>query len=322
MPTSALCHWAPEVTPPQGVPPCSGYLDSHQQPWPRLPTDAEIETAKGDYLAYLLEGDEVRRIDEVKVVKYHTCEGTWVNHVDMEVKYSWWWVSISGEGEWKPLVDYTFLIYDPAHNRFEFVLDIGVSPYFLGFITNAVQGFATGSCSSGGGAVPTSSGGSVSPESDDNSWIVIIGAIAVIGGGLAIGAKKLAGGKGKPDSGDKKKKEKEPEKVRYILQLSTDHLTITPEAPAHLKVTAWKIVGENPPAPAPEAGITLTVPAGNEGLLVQPVSGNGSVETSVALVSQIAKSPVLITVTASAGKSSVSAQVTVEIPAEYLMEFF
>jgi UDP-N-acetylmuramoylalanine-D-glutamate ligase len=46
------------------------------------------------------------------------------------------------------------------------------------------------------------------------------------------------------------------------------------------------------------------------------------VEASVALVSQVAKSPVLITVTATAGKSSVTAQVTVEIPAEYLMEFF
>ena len=81
-------------------------------------------------------------------------------------------------------------------------------------------------------------------------------------------------------------------------------------------------MGTSPPAPAPEAAITLTVPAGNEGLSVQPASGTGSVEASVALVSQVAKSPVLITVTATAGKSSVTAQVTVEIPAEYLMEFF
>jgi hypothetical protein len=139
---------------------------------------------------------------------------------------------------------------------------------------------------------------------------------------LAIGARKLAGGKGEKDTREKKKKEKEPEKVRYILQLSKDRVTITPEATAHLKVTAWKIVGENPPAPAPEAGITLTLPAGNEGLSIQPASGTGSVETSIALVSQVSKSPVSITVTASAGKSSVSAQVTVEIPAEYLMEFF
>jgi hypothetical protein len=161
--------------------------------------------------------------------------------------------------------------------------------------------------------------GPTPPPDDDNSWIVIIGAIAVIGGGLAIGAKKL-GSKGKPTSDDKKKKEKE--KVRYILQISTERLTVTPDASAHLKVTAWKIVGENPPAPAPEATITLKVPAGNEGLSIQPASGTGSVEASVALVSQVSKSPVMITVTATAGKSSVSAQVTVEIPAEYLMEFF
>jgi len=324
-PANALCHWAPEVTPPPGVPPCSGSYDSRQQPWPRLPTDTEIETAKEEYLSYLLagEGDERRRIDTVQMAKYHTCEGTWINHVDMEVKYSWWWESVTGEGEWQPSADYTFLIYDPGHNRFEFVLDIGVSPYFLGFITNAVQGFATGSCSKGGGAVPpTVSGGSVTPESDDNSWVVIIGAIAVIGGGLAIGARKLAGGKGEKDTGEKKKKEKEPGKVRYILQLSNDRVTVTPDSNARLKVTAWKIVGENPPAPAPEAAISLTIPAGSEGLSVQPASGTGSMETSIALVSQVAKSPVPITVTATAGKSSVTAQVTVEIPAEYLMEFF
>jgi len=321
-PANALCHWAPEVTPPPGVPPCSGSYDSRQQPWPRLPTDTEIETAKEEYLAYQLEGSERRRIDSVVVAKYHTCEGTWINHVDMEVKYSWWWESITGEGEWQPSAAYTFLIYDPGSNRFEFVLDIGVSPYFMGLRTDAIQGFATGPCSSGGGAVPTSSGGSAAPESDDNSWVVIIGAIAVIGGGLAIGAKKLAGGKGKQPSGEKKKEKKEQEKVRYILQLSADRVTVTPAAPAHLTVTAWKIVGTSPPAPAPEASITLTVPAGNEGLSVQPASGTGSVEAGIALVSQVAKSPVLITVTASAGKSSVSAQVTVEIPAEYLMEFF
>jgi hypothetical protein len=323
-PANALCHWAVEVTPPPGVPPCSGYQDSRQQPWPRLPTDTEIGSAKEEYLSYLLaeEGDERRRIDSVQMVKFHTCEGTWVNHVDMEVKYSWWWESISGEGEWQPSVAYTFLIYDPGRDRFEFVLDIGVSPYFLGFITNAVQGFATGSCSSGGGTVsPPASGGSASPDSDDTSWIVIIGAIAIIGGGLAIGAKKLAGGKKEKPSEEKKKK-KEPEKVRYILQLSADHLTVTPDSAAPLKVTAWKIVGERPPAPAPEAAITLTIPAGNEGLSLRPASGAGSVEASIALISQVAQSPVPITVTASAGKSSVTSQVMVEIPAEYVMEFF
>ena len=322
IPANALCHWSPEGTRPPGVPPCSGYQDSHQQHWPRLPTDTEITTAKEEYLSYLLykQDDSQRRIDSVQIAKFHTCEGTWVNNVDMEVKYSWWEES---KGEWQSWVDYTFLIYDPGRNHFEFVLTHIPSPYFLGFYTNAVQGFATGSCSQEGGAVPpTVSGGSLPPEPDDNSWIVIIGAIAVIGGGLAIGAKKLAGGKGEKTSGEKKKKEKEPEKVRYILQLSSDRLTVTPDSTGHLKVTAWKIVGESPLAPAPEAALTLTVPAGNDALSVRPNSGTGSVDAIVALVDQVAKSPVPITVTAAAGKSSVSSQVMVEIPHEYLMEFF
>ncbi|HUU75691.1 MAG TPA: hypothetical protein VMW63_06330 [Methanoregulaceae archaeon] len=175
------------------------------------------------------------------------------------------------------------------------------------------------SCGSGG------TGSDTTPPGDDNTWIVIVGALVIIGGGLAVGAKVLGKSKEKgtePVTPGKKKEKKEKEQVRYILQLSADHLTVTKDAPAHLTVTAWKISGNTPPAPAPEAALTLTVPADDKGLSVQPASGNGSVTSGVSLVSQVSKNPVTITVTASAGKSSVSAQVTVEIPADYVIEFF
>ena len=153
---------------------------------------------------------------------------------------------------------------------------------------------------------------------EDNTWIVIIGVLVVLGGGLALGIKKFSTHK----VSEKEEEKNEKEQTRYILQLSTDHVTVTPDSPARLNVTAWKIVGSRSPAPAPEAAITLTVAAGNEGLSVSPSSGTGSVQVTISLVSQVAKSPVLVTVTASAGKSSVSSQVVVDIPAEYLMEFF
>jgi hypothetical protein len=235
----------------------------------------------------------------------------------MKVDASWWWESSTGmEGEWRPGSESSFLIYTPGRNAFEFVFTHVPSAYFSGMYSDTVQGFSTGACSLG-----STGTGPAPPPEDETPWTVIIGAGALIGAGLVLGAKKL-GAKGKPAPDDKKKEEREEEKVRYILQLSTDHLTVTPETAARLKVTAWKVVGTRPPAPAPEAAIALSVPAGNEGLSVRPASGTGSVEAVVALTSAVSTSPVVITVTASVGKSAESAPVTVEIPAEYLMEFF
>lgn len=155
------------------------------------------------------------------------------------------------------------------------------------------------------------------------SWIVLIGALVVIGAGIGIGAQVLGRQKAKRAAPRGKKEQKEDkEKVRYILQLSSDHVTVTPDSPALLRITTWKVIGENPPVPAPEATITLTVPPGTEGLSVSPASGAGFIETRIYLSSPIGKSPVFLTVSASVGKSSESTQVRVEIPKEYIMEFF
>jgi hypothetical protein len=97
---------------------------------------------------------------------------------------------------------------------------------------------------------------------------------------------------------------------------------VTPDARASLTVTTWKIVGDNPPVPAPEAAITLTVPPGNGGLSVAPAAGQGSLTATLSLAAPVERSPVLLTVTAAVGKSAESAQVRVDIPQEYIMEFF
>lgn len=319
-PACAVCYWDPEPAPPPGETPCTGDRDSSQNHWTRLPSDAEIGNAKEEYLSYLVKNDGTgQRIDEVTVAKYHVCEGgSWVNHVEMEVDASWYWQSSSGtESEWRPYTSDTFLIYNPGRDTFEFAWTRVSSPYFSGLYTGTVQGFATGACSTGS----TRTGSSPQPDDDNNTWIVIIGAAAIIGAGAVIGAKKL-GAKGKTIPEKKKKEENGEEKVRYILQLSSDHLTVTPDTPASLKVTAWKVIGTRPPAPAPEAAITLAAPAGGGGLSIQPASGTGSVEVVIALANGVRTSPVIITVTAAVGKSAESAPVTVDIPAEYLMEFF
>ncbi|MEM2124275.1 MAG: hypothetical protein QXL43_02935 [Methanolinea sp.] len=153
---------------------------------------------------------------------------------------------------------------------------------------------------------------------------MVIGALVVIGAGIGIGAQVVGRQKAKRAASSRKREQKkeEEENVRYILQVSADHVTVTPDSPALLRVTTWKIVGESPPVPAPETTITITVPPGSEGLSVSPSTGAGSVESGISISSPVEKSPVLLTVTAAVGTSSVSTQVRVEIPREYIMEFF
>ncbi|HOV68643.1 MAG TPA: hypothetical protein PLI31_09840, partial [Methanoregulaceae archaeon] len=97
----ALCHWDPDTTPQPGFRECIGsYQETggvDAQFWPRFPTDAEIESAKEEHLAWLQDQDTKTRVDDIKVVKYHTCNGNWTNQVEMRVEYAWWWVSTTGE---------------------------------------------------------------------------------------------------------------------------------------------------------------------------------------------------------------------------------
>lgn len=71
----------------------------------------------------------------------------------------------------------------------------------------------------------------------------------------------------------------------------------------------------------PEAALILMVPD-DEGLSIQPESGNRSVDAAFSLISRVSKNPVIINAKAMVGRRSVSAWVTVEIPNDYLMEFF
>ncbi len=136
--------------------------------WPRLPTDAEIESAKEDYLAMLQEGETKVRIDDVKVGQFHTCNGNWTNHVEMRVEYSWWWTSTTGEGEWKSETADTFLVYTPGSKSFEFVLTRGPSAYFSGMYGDPPSGFARGSCADApASATPTRASPTTTPPQDD-----------------------------------------------------------------------------------------------------------------------------------------------------------
>lgn len=323
---NGLCHWDPDTAPAPGIPECTGSHEDYDPEWPRLPTDAEIESAKEEYLAWLQDRETKTRIDDVKLVTFHTCSGNWTNQVEMRVEYQWWWESTTGEGEWKPASAETFLVYTPGSKAFEFVLTRVPSPYFSGMYGDPPRGFARGPCADAPGTVSTAPGGPTSTPPDDGGevpWVVVVGALAVLGA-AGFASAKVLGGKGKTgDGGGKKeeKEEKEEEKVTYILQLSSDRLVVGSEQPAPLTVTVWKRIGNGAPLPAPGASIAVTAPTAS-GVLVAPPGGTSPLSTTVSAEGAAPSAPVTLEVVASVGETSTRATVTVEVTGETVMEFY
>jgi hypothetical protein len=321
----AVCHWDPDTTPQPGIRECEGSHEDYDPEWPRLPTDAEIESAKEDFLAELTGGETRTRIDDVKVVTFHTCSGNWTNQVEMRVGFTTWWESITGEGKWVQGSSETFLVYTPGSKSFEFVSTHVPSAYFSGMYGEPPLGFARGACAAAPGTVSTAPGGPTPAPPDDGGeipWVVVVGALAVLGAAGLAGAKVL-GGKGKKGDGDKKneREEKEEEKVTYILQLSSDRLAVGPEQPAPLTVTVWKRIGDGAPRPAPGASITITAPPAS-GVQVAPPGGTSPLSTMVSAEGAVPAAPITLEVVASVGETSTRATVTVEVTGEADMEFY
>ena len=322
----ALCHWDPDTTPQPGIRECEGSHEDYDPEWPRHPTDAEIESAKEDFLAELKGGEARTRIDDVKVVTFHTCSGNWTNHVEMRVGFTTWWESITGEGKWVQGYDETFLVYTPGSKAFEFVRTRVPSAYFSGMYGDPPQGFARGPCADAPATTSTVRGAPTPPPPDDDGeipWVVVIGALAVLGAAGFAGAKVL-GGRGKDgerETKEEKKKDEPEEKVTYILQLSSDRLVVGPEQPAPLSVSVWKREGNSAPQPAPGASITITAPP-SSGVLVGPPAGASPLTTTVSAEGAAPSTPVILEVVASVGETSTRATVTVEVTGESRMEFY
>ena len=145
------------------------------------------------------------------------------------------------------------------------------------------------------------------PDEPDTPWILVIGAIGVLGVGAVIGAKLLGGKKPAPvtpgTAGQKDEKEKEKKKeesVTYILQLSANDVSVTPDEPVSLSVAIWKKVGDSPPVPEPGAVVTVENPA-DSGLLVTPLTGNSPLKAEIALAGEMKRPSVILGITATAG---------------------
>ncbi len=149
--------------------------------------------------------------------------------------------------------------------------------------------------------------------------VVIIVVIGVIGAVALGGAVLVAQGRKKASAG--KEDEEKKKSVVYILQLSTNRLTIGPDRPGELGITVWKQEAGGPLRQAPEAGISIQVPAPS-GLRVIPATGQGTLAARVSTEGPVRTGEVILTVTAAAGGTAESAQVTVVISQDSAMEFF
>lgn len=137
---------------------------------------------------------------------------------------------------------------------------------------------------------------------EDSSWVVIVGGLAVVAVAAAVIARML---KNRP----KKKGEQPPE--QYILQLSKDTLKVSLKRSDSFTVTAWKVTEDGGFVAVPTAQITVTPPRNIPGLVIQPATGNGSLTPSVSLRTFPGSVSGVITITASAGGRTVSADVKV-----------
>jgi len=164
----------------------------------------------------------------------------------------------------------------------------------------------------------------VTPPEPEIPWVVIVGGLAAVAAAAAIIAKAV---KGKPEQKGPKKKA-QPSPIRYILQLSTNKVRIMPGNPVGVTITAWKVVGDSPPVPAPEASIEFLPPHDMPELQITPIRGSGSLESMFSVRKETgeaaAKGPrtAKVTVTAAADKTSTRAEIEVELTGVYSIEFY
>jgi hypothetical protein len=160
------------------------------------------------------------------------------------------------------------------------------------------------------------------PPEGDNTWVVVVGAIGVLGACAVAGAKILGAKKPAPETpekgSEKEKKKKDP--VTYILQLSASYLSVTSEQPASLSVAVWKKEGDKPPVPEPGAVITVVNPPGS-GLSVTPSTGNSPLQAEIAQAGDAKDPSVVLGITATAGGTTKEAEITVDVRSGTRIEF-
>ncbi|MGV8118389.1 MAG: hypothetical protein AB2L14_01370 [Candidatus Xenobiia bacterium LiM19] len=164
------------------------------------------------------------------------------------------------------------------------------------------------------------------PPPDPGDWTVVIGplaAVAAIAAALALAAAAAKAKKKKPDDGKPDREKKKKKQQQYILQLSVGEIRLTPDKPAKLTVTAWKVDSDTGSyARAPEAALAITVNPAVKSLNASPLSGNGQIICDLSLTDMPDASEASLHITSSAGGSSTAADVRLTLETAVEMEFF
>lgn len=130
----------------------------------------------------------------------------------------------------------------------------------------------------------------------------------VLGGGN--GGTSTNGGGRQGETGDDQVKEKV---VRYVVQVSSPSLTLTPEKNESLAIKAWKSVDGAPWTPASEVSLGITVSPDSPDVHITPRSGAAEMQVNLGCTEEAAPGIRNLTVTGAAPNSRTSAQVQVDV---------
>ncbi len=191
----------------RSLPDCFDVMVGPSLPQDRLPSNAEIETAKEEYFAYFEKkycwnGECNPDLWSVKTYKYHfnqcDSENGWDNRVDLELKEDWLQKDpVTKEDIANTDIFVSYLFYNPETDKFEFCWYCCGGPGVYRDPAKYISGFRTGSCTGSGsttgsgssGGSTGSGGGTTGGGGGGGSTGIGIGTIAgvLIGGAVLIG---------------------------------------------------------------------------------------------------------------------------------------
>jgi hypothetical protein len=135
-------------------------------------------------------------------------------------------------------------------------------------------------------------------------------AIAAIAPNLVGGAA----GTTPPPQGDTAQEPPEEEQVtHYVVQVSSESVTVTPEQGATLAIKAWKSVNGAPWTAAPEVQIQLTLSPATPDVYVSPQQGAGEMHVEITTDEAAVAGLRMLTIVGTAPQSRTSAQVQVDV---------
>lgn len=138
------------------------------------------------------------------------------------------------------------------------------------------------------------------------------GKVAVMAAAAALAAAALA-----------KRRKKKPDRGKtagYVLQLSRDTITLARGETETFEVTAWKVDETQATTLATDARLEIIEPQ-LRGLSISPLTGEGKMVVSVQLTGSPDKAETRVQIKATAGMSTFSTQVRLQL-GEYSLEFF